>query len=79
MFFVYMIVLLLVRLVSWVKTKNFDTVSAQDPTGMFVEIRTCDYSSGSQTVFCGSQRNQSDYSGDPGFFYVIVTLNFNYF
>jgi len=67
MFFVYMTGILLVRFVSWVKTKKFDTISAQTATGMFLEIRTYDYSSGSQTVLCGSQRNPDNYPGDPGF------------
>lgn len=60
-----MIGILLVHLVSWIKTEKFDEVSAQTTTGIFLEIRTYDYSSGSQTVLCGSQGNPS-YPGDPG-------------
>jgi hypothetical protein len=65
MFFLYMIGILVLRLVSWVKTKTFERISTQTTTGIFLEIRTYDYSSGSQTVLCESQGNPDNYLGDP--------------
>jgi len=60
--------ILLVRLVSWFKTKKFDSVSAQTTSGIFLEIRMYDYSSDSQTVFCGSQRKPHNFPGDREIF-----------